>query len=451
MSEIEIRAKIIVSADSLFVWIEQERFSDSGFGDLESLKAEFTQMGLVGNFNDELLAEVFANQTDFTRFTLLQATLPTHGSDGRIEWLKDVSAKPKFVADDDEAVIDYKNSMQISTTKIGDKIAEIIPPQQGIPGKDIYDRTLMAKDGKPNTIRLGQGVEQKGNFIFATQDGIPKFKAGMLIVDNLLVIDKNLSMETGNIKTPSSLEIKGNVEDGFEIQCGGDLIVYGTIGASTLQVKGNIEVRGGILGRTKAKIRCGGRVEAKFIDATTIEADGGIYVTKDIIHSQISSLDEVQCRGTIIGGKILAMNHVEAREMGNQLGAKTEIHIQKHYRIEKAHQLSQMLFNKAELIKERTAKWVKESFVEENSRSELLTLISELEKLILTQEAVERELQNLHISDLESIEATITCHFKINPDVTFFAINCQKTFLDIYNRKSTWSADVSSGSMKVTT
>ena len=54
----------------------------------------------------------------------------------------------------------------------------------------------------------------------------------------------------GNIESKDSVDIKGNVQSGFHIKAKGDLLIGGNVEGATLATKGNVVVRGGLLGES---------------------------------------------------------------------------------------------------------------------------------------------------------------------------------------------------------
>ena len=104
---------------------------------------------------------------------------------------------------------------------------------------------------KPERVRLltGHNVESREepnciNF-YATSGGRVELRQNKLNVENVYEIHGDVTMEVGNISHTGTVIVHGDVQAGFEIQAGGDLIVDGLIESSNIVCGGNLSVTGG--------------------------------------------------------------------------------------------------------------------------------------------------------------------------------------------------------------
>ena len=73
----------------------------------------------------------------------------------------------------------------------------------------------------------------------------------------------NVGYGTGNIDFTGSVQVRGDVENGFTVKAAGDIFIYGNVDGGFLYADGNITVNGRIIGQDKTIVQCKGDLYAR--------------------------------------------------------------------------------------------------------------------------------------------------------------------------------------------
>ena len=231
------------------------------------------------------------------------------------------------VDSEDKANVDYKSHSPYILVKKGDYLACLVPKVEGSLGSDIKGRkipyglkNLRGVVGKKNT-------EAVQNGIVAAAEGIAKTDNQEVWVEEILYINGNVDYRTGHINFPGAVFIEGQVADDFHVYCGGSLYCKKTLNATDVRAKGELTVKGGIIGRRNALVSVGQEVSVKFLERCNLEAGKAVYSEVGAINSVIRTLGRFQTssKGIIIGGKIYAQDGIETLNIGTPSSPKTEI------------------------------------------------------------------------------------------------------------------------------
>jgi uncharacterized protein (DUF342 family) len=214
----------------------------------------------------------------------------------------------------------------------GEKIAVIVPPTKGTPGKDVFGKEIPPIPGKFLDPRPSAGDNVRtindGNAFESTISGriLYNREKRVIMVSDLYVIDGNVGLETGDISFVGSVEVRHDVAKGFGIKAGKNLTIFGNVEACTLTAGGDIEIRGGMFGQKIGKIVCHGNLKAKYLDNLQIECMKDMSVKNEIVNCLVSCDGMILMpTGKIIGGECICRNGIEALEVGSEVGTKTEI------------------------------------------------------------------------------------------------------------------------------
>ena len=216
----------------------------------------------------------------------------------------------------------------IKSVQKGQEIASITPHIDPINGKDIYGRILPARKVKKARLRAGKNVtiSDDGLHFFSETGGRPIVEGDKISVHDVLTISGDVDYTVGNIDFDGIVEITGDVFDGFNVKASKSIIIGGVVGSSTLEAGLDILIQGGCKGLNKAKIICGGNIEAKYIHEFYVEARGNILVKNEIVSSTIMCLGRIFVKyGSIRGGILSAKKGIESLDIGNEIGIKTTL------------------------------------------------------------------------------------------------------------------------------
>ncbi|MCP4675793.1 MAG: DUF342 domain-containing protein [Deltaproteobacteria bacterium] len=341
---------------------------------------------------------------------------PTPGQDGRVDL--DVSTAASTGQISEDGSIDFHERSLVQTVVAGQYLGRIIPPGEGIPGRDITGKAIPAKDGNPVHFKVGENVEvsEDRSEMRSSINGMVQFANNTLSITGTLEIPGDVDLETGNIRmTEGSLRIRGGVRSGFKVHSAGNVVVMKSVEDAEIEAGGDIEVQRGIL---NGRVASHGAILARFARNARIEAGGDVIIENSIINCDVVAGDRVlvvQSKGLIRGGTIRSHAGVEAIEIGSDSETDTCISVgfendilrdlrsQKNAIDEKAESLSRVLGEGSpETLLERAS---------EEQRPQVLRALKSLKRRDHLTKLIGKEEERLK----KQSRATIRVHNIIHP------------------------------------
>ena len=292
---------------------------------VESVKEELSKKGIVYGIDEEAIEK---GVQSYAPFVAAKGKPAINGEDARIERNFDLGVKgrPKIIDQYDR--VDYKDMSLFVLAKKGDVLAVRIPQTQGEAGTDVLGRTVNGKNGRPTPVPQGKNTEiVNENELVATIDGQIIDNGRKIEVDPHLVINSNVGVGTGNIDFVGSVDIKGNVEQGFVVKATGDIEIKGSVNGATIEGK-NIFINGGVSGMGRGQVKAREDLHAVFIENVTVEAERDIYITDVALHSTMRAGKHIyveEKRGMITGGSTAAGEEVICKIIGNKAFVVTRV------------------------------------------------------------------------------------------------------------------------------
>jgi uncharacterized protein (DUF342 family) len=239
-------------------------------------------------------------------------------------------------AKDDEQT-DYRTFSPFVIVQKGQVLAEIVPEVVGRPGINVHGEEMPFETQTFPVLHTGENTYTDDTRYYAAIDGQLIEKNGVLSVENRLVIRGDVNYTTGNIDFPGDVELNGLVADGFKIHSGGNLLAKQTLNATDVVAKGDIEVRGGIIGRGQATLKAGGEIRARFVENCKIAARGNIAIDMEILNASIYTMGKliVGERGFIMGADIYAVHGMQCAKIGRTAGKASKIHVGVDFTVQK--------------------------------------------------------------------------------------------------------------------
>ena len=284
--------------------------------------------GILGNDIDTLLALCGRDACPSEPFVVARGISPVNGTDGKIEYHfnTQTSLSPSI---DNEGHADYKSINIVNTVKSQQELVSLIPPVAGSDGVDVLGRTLPAEPGV--AAKLPQGphtvIDQQNPVLLRAEvDGVVRLTGGLVEISEGFVIPGNIDFSTGNITYNKTVIVNGDVKGGFEVHCGGDLQVNGTIEDCSVTVGGNVLCRYGFVGQGKGVIDAKGDVNLGFMKNQTVRCFRNIIIAKEAINCTILSRNTVAVHGnplSVAGGEIKARASITVYTAGNHTGIRT--------------------------------------------------------------------------------------------------------------------------------
>ena len=288
--------------------------------------------GIVHGIKYDVLRNLALNPTYNESIIVAEATMPKKGKPGYVELYKEKEEKKELKNNEK---IDFREfAINIVTVYIGEKIGKIHPPTFGEPGKDVFGQKIPGIPGDPAKVILEKNAERdEEGYIIATASGeliIKKDIEGTLYlsVKEVYEINADVDFNTGNVKFPGKVIIRGSVRPDFVVEADGDIEIYGEIEAAKVISKETVKANG-IKGGNKGYVK-GKNIIARFAENAILESEESIYIDKSMINCKVIYSKEVVLDGynsKIVGGTIKALNKVEAYYIGSPLGVNTEIEV----------------------------------------------------------------------------------------------------------------------------
>ena len=269
------------------------------------------------------------NRQYCTEIVLAQGKEPRDGEDAEITYHfnTDLHAKPTMNAD---GTVDYFHLNLINHCKEGDELATLKKEDPGDNGMNIYGDPVRPRKVKVLILHPGKNTRLSEDKLklFATKTGHVILDGEHVTVSDVMELE-NVDISTGNIEYDGSVEVKGVVSDGFEVKCGGNLVVKGIVEGARIEAGGDVILERGVNGMSHGQIKAERNVVTKFIENATIIAGGSIS-SESIIHSNVSAGTEINVngkRGNITGGRLSATEVITAKTIGSEMGGNTIIEV----------------------------------------------------------------------------------------------------------------------------
>lgn len=285
--------------------------------------------GVVFGIKEGAIDEFVKTREYCKDFVLAEGIPMKEGTDAYIEYLfnTDPDARP---AQNEDGSVDYFNLDNICKCSKDQVLARIIPAVPGVDGKSLDGKFTIAPIPRNIKIAYGKNAHLSENKLELISDvnGHVALVDGRVFVSPVLSLS-NVDTSTGNIDFDGSVDIDGTVKAGFSIKATGDVEVHGVVEGATIEAGGQIIIHRGINGMSRGILRSKSNIICKFIENATVEADG--YVETDcVIHSTVTAGTHVTVQGKkgfVTGGIVRAGDFVEAKTLGSETGASTQIEV----------------------------------------------------------------------------------------------------------------------------
>ena len=284
------------------------------------------------------LEQIDINVPQMHRIKVAQGKDVKNGYDEYFIPLIDFEKKAGKILEDGS--IDFKEIGSIVEIKQRQAILKKIPAQAPEDGFDIYGQKTQGQIVQPDGFKLGENIVPTVDpeIYASTIDGCLEINQKTVSVSPISLVKGDVSYESGNIDFHGSVHIKGSVLPGFTVKAKGDVIVGQNVSDALIQADGDITIKLGIEGTGKTNVIAGGKVKAKFITNSNVEAMGQIQVEDSIINSNIFSNDKIfvtDKHGKIIGGETTALYEIQAKISGVPNENKTVLSVGKNIILEK--------------------------------------------------------------------------------------------------------------------
>ncbi len=303
---------------------EDEKYS------IELLKAILGEQGVKEGIIEDGLRKIVDGNLYNTEILVAKGTPPTDGADGYYEYNFNANCdkKPKILPD---GSVDYWTVHSIESVAEGQVIAVYHEAIQGTEGITVKGIPALGKRGRELPLLKGKGFhrEEDGVTYVSEMDGKIEMQNDRIMILPVHELSGNAEITTGNIDFKGDIVIHGNVESGIIVKATGSITIDGVVEACSIQAGKDIILRSGMLGGHKATLKTKGNIFAKFIENTTVEADGMIQADV-FMNCNVTSKEKIILsgkHGSIIGGVTHAVQGIEVTSIGNLAETRTDIFV----------------------------------------------------------------------------------------------------------------------------
>jgi uncharacterized protein len=271
----------------------------------------------------ELTTLLASGRTPSEPVVVARGKPPFPGRDGFFEPTSLVSSGNATQADH----ANFYEQNRIVTVNSGDPIGTLHAPEPPRTGEDVYGAVIPAS-AHLKEARLGRNVHlgDDGTTVIATCGGLVRHDPLSVSVEDIVELHGDVDFNSGNIHSTSDVLVRGSVLDCFSVESRKSVEIGGNIQAADVKADQNITVRGGICGKDRGKVTCGGELEARFCSSIHIASTGNVRIAKEAINCTIQTQGFLDIRrGSLIGGRTHARNGAEIATLGSEAGIKTHI------------------------------------------------------------------------------------------------------------------------------
>ncbi|MDH5436411.1 MAG: FapA family protein, partial [Gammaproteobacteria bacterium] len=198
-----------------------------------------------------------------------------------------------------------------------------------VDGTRVTSKTIKAEEVNEVNLKLeGIHMEEDGTLI-ADLDGTLLIDEFNLRVTNVLVIDGDVDMSTGNIRTKSAVQITGFITAGFVVEALGEIIVAENIEDAIVRSGSSIVVHGGIRG-PRSEIFAANNIKTSFVEYGKLVAKNDIIIDNSSIDAHLIAGNEIRIGpdpGTLIAGRCEAVRQLWVTNIGHAASGLCEIHL----------------------------------------------------------------------------------------------------------------------------
>jgi len=292
--------------------------------------------------SDEL--EACIDQRQVKDRCIAESLAPKAGEAARYERLVDPDDALELEVDS-QGKTDVRGTHHFTIVEPGTPLMRRHPPTVGAVGKTVCGEELEGLEGKDKGFRDGlTGVvfsEDDPDLIVADIKGHPVYFDNGVNVDPTLRL-QNVDLKSGHVEFEGSLEVLGDIAPCMKVEVSGNVVVKGTIEQAEVVAGNDIIVNGGVLHCGKVAVesdegdeqviglKAGGKVKAKFIHHSAVQAEGNIeakeYISNSWVVSQASVLiGQEGGRGTLMAGRSEAKTAIKAKVIGAESCVHTKV------------------------------------------------------------------------------------------------------------------------------
>lgn len=354
-SDIDGYCKIRISNDKMTVYADI--FPPRGEGKFISFEEFINQLkknNVVSGIKEEIIRQYIDEMkntgSELNNILVAEGSQPVNGKDAFIEYFYQKENLHQDFTILPDGRIDYHTKANIPVVMKGALLARITDATNGTDGFDVTGKILKAVDGVVPVLVAGENVslsKDKKEFV-AECDGQVVLNDKIINVFQCFYVEGDVDYRSGNIDFNGNVIIKGVVREGFEVKATGDITVMKDVESANVVSGRDLIVYGGIICRgNNYKMICGRDLIVSHLQNATVEVQRDIIIGNSCVQSNVYCNGKMiikKQKGTIIGGIVYAMEGIEAKNIGTDFGAKTEVVVGNDYLLQKtANELKKII------------------------------------------------------------------------------------------------------------
>ena len=326
--EIEPYAGIVVeiSRDKMKATVRYDTREGARLPTKEMVMEALTEAGVTYGIDEDAIDSGIES---LTPFVAAEGLPPVNGENAYIDRKFNLGVQGRPVVDEFDKV-DYKDLNLFVLAKENQTLAIRVPQTKGTNGKNVLGDLVPAQNGRPIPMPEGRNTKVVGEHrLIATANGQIIDKGSRISIDPRLTIKGSVGVSTGDVEFDGTIQIGGNVEQGFKVKATGDIEIRGSINGAEVTGR-NVYISGGITGADRVKVFAEHDVRTAFAENALIEAGNDVYISDIAYHSQIRAGKRIVMEdkhGQITGGHVVAGEEISVKVIGNDAFVVTRVSV----------------------------------------------------------------------------------------------------------------------------
>ncbi len=226
--------------DVVYLKTEKEEKSTKNLPAKEEILKKLKENGIENGIDESIVDRCASGE--ITSGVVAKGTPPEPGRDGYVEYFFKTDIEEVKYENESER-IDFRERFEIPQVEEGEKIAEIQPPVEGTPGRNIKGEDIPPDPVKEATVNCGEGVELVDNKVIAQKEGRPfvkKSREPVISVEPLYAHKGDVDMKSGNIRFNGDVRVQGGVSEGMTVNTSGSVEISNNCAGAYIIAGGNI-------------------------------------------------------------------------------------------------------------------------------------------------------------------------------------------------------------------
>lgn len=248
---------------------------------------------------------------------IARGRLPVNGENG---WLRiDIAVGTQVGKELGDGHMDFRERHVFTGVDKGQLLATKVAATAGLPGVNVYGHEVPQIPGRDLVIKTAEDVlydETTGEIHAAIAGVLSAVTDTSVRVTAKLSISGDIDFQTGNVESRDAVEISGSVRPGFKVTTGGDVLIGGSVESAHISSRGNVIIRGGIMGE-EARVEAAGDVDIPVIDNGSISCKGSVRVSREAYYAEIRCLQDIVFTGQarVVSSDLFAGGSITAVEV----------------------------------------------------------------------------------------------------------------------------------------